>query len=100
MDLSCWMDIEEFRKMDPKLTDEADTKAREIKQKYFNKKYFFGPNSPASREGLDKVCEKFCKLGFLIIDISSNANSCPSEFYRNEMNFIFNFKSITFLHII
>jgi len=93
------MDIEEFRKMDPKLTDEADTKAREIKRKYFNKKYFFGPNSPASREGLDKVCEKFCKLDFLI-NISSNANSCSFEFYRNEMHFILNFRSITLLHII
>lgn len=55
MDLSCWMDIEQLRKLDPKLPDEADTKAREIKQKYFNKKYFFGPNSPATREGLDNV---------------------------------------------
>ena len=49
------MDIEQLRKMDPKLTEEADDKAKEIKQKYFNKKYFFGPNSPASREGLDTV---------------------------------------------
>ena len=49
------MDIEHFRRMDPKEADEADTKAREIKQKYFNKKYFFGPNSPATRDGLDYV---------------------------------------------
>lgn len=49
------MDIEQLRKMDPKLVEDADTKAKDIKQKYFNKKYFFGPNSPASREGLDAV---------------------------------------------
>lgn len=55
MDLSCWMDIEMFRRLDPKQEEEADSKAREIKQKYFNKKYFFGPNSPGSREGLDAV---------------------------------------------
>lgn len=49
------MDIEQLRRMDPKQADEADSKAREIKQRYFNKKYFFGPNSPATREGLDTV---------------------------------------------
>lgn len=55
LDLNCWTDIETFRKLDPELKDEADEKAREIKQKYFNKKYFFGPNSPATKEGLNEV---------------------------------------------
>ena len=66
LDLSCWMDIEHLRKMDPKMKDEADEKAKEIKQKYFNKKYFFGPNSPASREGLDSVS---CTAMFIALNV-------------------------------
>lgn len=54
-DLNCWSDIEQFRRLPPDATSAADTKAREIKTKYLNKRYFFGPNSPATREGLDQI---------------------------------------------
>ena len=62
------MDIEHFRRMDPKEADEADIKAREIKQKYFNKKYFFGPNSPATRDGLDNVSSVKYHAAWLLVD--------------------------------
>ena len=32
-----------------------DAKAVEVKDKYLTKKYFFGPNSPAGKEGQEKV---------------------------------------------
>ena len=32
-----------------------DSKAKDIKVKYFTKKYFFGPNSPAGKAGQEKV---------------------------------------------
>ena len=35
-----------------------ELKAKEIKVKYMNKKYFFGPNSPAGRQGQEKVGDK------------------------------------------
>lgn len=67
-----------FRRLDPNNTEEADKMAKDIKQKYFNKKYFFGPNSPATREGLDKVTykkhnpidagEEFCVIYTLTTD--------------------------------
>jgi len=36
-----------------------DAKAKEIKTKYLNKKYFFGPNSPAGKDGQNKVARCF-----------------------------------------
>lgn len=46
---------------DPRIpyTDEKrrDMKAKEIKTKYLNKKYFFGPHSPAGRAGQEKVMQ-------------------------------------------
>ena len=55
MDLLCWMDIEQFRRMPEKEERKRDVKAKELKNKYLNKKYFFGPNSPAGKESQDKV---------------------------------------------
>lgn len=55
MDLMCWLDIEEFRKVLHKDTEESDGKAKDIKNKYLNDKYIFGPNSPATREEQEKV---------------------------------------------
>ena len=48
-DLMCWMDIESFRRTPYLEANKRDSKAKDIKSKYLNKKYFFGPNSPASR---------------------------------------------------
>ncbi|XP_051058501.1 regulator of G-protein signaling 22 [Phodopus roborovskii] len=48
MDLSCWIDIEQFRRIPFNDQKQREAKAIYIKNKYLNKKYFFGPSSPAS----------------------------------------------------
>ncbi|XP_053852109.1 regulator of G-protein signaling 22 isoform X1 [Vidua macroura] len=55
MDLMCWLDIEAFRKMLQKDKEKSDEKSKDIKIKYLNNKYFFGPNSPATREQQEKL---------------------------------------------
>lgn len=49
-DLMCWMEIEAFRGIP--VSDKAirDIKAKQLRSHYFNKKYFFGPSSPATKE--------------------------------------------------
>ena len=46
----CWMEIEAYRGIP--VGDKAirDIKAKQLRNHYFNKKYFFGPNSPATKE--------------------------------------------------
>ncbi|XP_066235314.1 regulator of G-protein signaling 22 isoform X2 [Saccopteryx leptura] len=48
MDLMCWTDIEQFRRITYRDQKQREAKSISIKNKYLNKKYFFGPNSPAS----------------------------------------------------
>ncbi|NXI91260.1 RGS22 protein, partial [Psophia crepitans] len=55
MDLMCWLDIEHFRKMLHKDKEKREEKSKDIKNKYLNKKYFFGPNSPATREQQEQL---------------------------------------------
>ncbi|XP_021242352.1 regulator of G-protein signaling 22 isoform X2 [Numida meleagris] len=55
MDLMCWLDIEQFRKMLHRDKEKREEKSKEIKNKYLNKKYFFGPNSPATREQQEQL---------------------------------------------
>ncbi|NXG03467.1 RGS22 protein, partial [Sakesphorus luctuosus] len=55
MDLMCWLDIEEFRKMFHEDKEKSDEKSKDIKNKYLNNEYFFGPNSPATREQQEKL---------------------------------------------
>ncbi|KAM6281023.1 regulator of G-protein signaling 22 [Porphyrio hochstetteri] len=55
MDLMCWLDIEQFRKMLHEDKEKREEKFKDIKNKYLNKKYFFGPNSPATREQQEKL---------------------------------------------
>ncbi|KAL8181849.1 UNVERIFIED_CONTAM: hypothetical protein K2H54_032162 [Gekko kuhli] len=54
-DLMCWIDIEQFRRMLHKDKKQREDKSKEIKNKYLNKKYFFGPNSPATKEEQEQV---------------------------------------------
>ncbi|XP_041045176.1 regulator of G-protein signaling 22-like [Carcharodon carcharias] len=49
MDLKCWLDIEYFRRIPHNEKDNRDVKSKEIKSKYLNRKYFFGPSSPATK---------------------------------------------------
>nr|XP_045000020.1 regulator of G-protein signaling 22 isoform X1 [Jaculus jaculus] len=48
IDLMCWIDIEQFRRILFKDQSQREAKSIYIKNKYLNKKYFFGPRSPAS----------------------------------------------------
>lgn len=49
-DLMCWMDIEAYRGISAKEDSMREYKARQLRKKYLNKQYYFGPNSPASKE--------------------------------------------------
>ncbi|NXI54125.1 RGS22 protein, partial [Chloroceryle aenea] len=55
MDLMCWLDIEQFRKMLHKDKEQREEKSKDIKTKYLNKKYFFGPSSPATKEQQEQL---------------------------------------------
>ncbi|XP_055476259.1 regulator of G-protein signaling 22 isoform X4 [Psammomys obesus] len=48
IDLMCWIDIEQFRRILFKDQSQREKKSIYIKNTYLNKKYFFGPRSPAS----------------------------------------------------
>ena len=54
-DLMCWMEIEAFRGIPPKDGYLRDLKARELRMRYFTKKYLLGPRSPASKEAQRQV---------------------------------------------
>jgi len=51
----CWMEIEAFRGIPVSDKHVRDLKARQLRSKYFNKKYLFGPNSPASKDAQRQV---------------------------------------------
>ncbi|XP_054446113.1 regulator of G-protein signaling 22 [Pteronotus mesoamericanus] len=55
MDLMCWTDIEQFRRITYRDQKQREAKSIYIKNKYLNKKYFFGPNSPASLRQQDQI---------------------------------------------
>ncbi|XP_008573000.1 PREDICTED: regulator of G-protein signaling 22 [Galeopterus variegatus] len=55
MDLMCWTDIEQFRRIIYRDQNQREAKSIYIKNKYLNKKYFFGPNSPASPYQQDQI---------------------------------------------
>ncbi|XP_073535721.1 regulator of G-protein signaling 22 isoform X2 [Phyllobates terribilis] len=50
MDLRCWLDLEHLRRGSHKNKEERLEASKDIKDKYLNKKYFFGPNSPATSD--------------------------------------------------
>ncbi|XP_053323726.1 regulator of G-protein signaling 22 isoform X2 [Spea bombifrons] len=73
MDLQCWIDLEQFRRMDYKEKEKRHEKSIEIKNKYLNKKYFFGPNSPATRDQQEQVMQLAGGWGKILHDrLSSN----------------------------
>ncbi|XP_075682065.1 regulator of G-protein signaling 22 [Rhinoderma darwinii] len=55
MDLKCWLDLERLRRASHKKKEERLETSKDIKNKYLNKKYFFGPNSPATRDQQEQV---------------------------------------------
>jgi len=60
----CWMEIEHFRSMSICETKLRDTKARQIRKQFFNKGYFFGPQSPANKEQQLQVCVSVCLISY------------------------------------
>ena len=54
-DLACWTALESLRRVGHGRGQQRDATAKHIKSTFLTKKYFFGPNSPASRAGQDKV---------------------------------------------
>ncbi|XP_045310041.1 regulator of G-protein signaling 22 isoform X10 [Leopardus geoffroyi] len=55
VDLMCWTDIEQFRRIIYRDRKQREAKSIYIKDKYLNKKYFFGPQSPASLYQQDQI---------------------------------------------
>ncbi|XP_044150762.1 regulator of G-protein signaling 22 [Bufo gargarizans] len=55
MDLKCWLDLEHLRRGSHRKKEERLETSKDIKNKYLNKKYFFGPNSPATRDQQEQV---------------------------------------------
>ena len=49
-DLMCWMEIEYFRGIPIIEKKMKDNKARQIRKQFFNRQYFFGPQSPANKQ--------------------------------------------------
>nr|XP_021136389.1 regulator of G-protein signaling 22 isoform X2 [Columba livia] len=73
MDLMCWLDIEQFRKMLHKDKEKREEKSKDIKNKYLNKKYFFGPNSPATKEQQEQLIRSGGGWGQILHDRLSAA---------------------------
>ena len=57
-DLMAWTDMETFRRVPRFMEEKRDKKAREIRENWLGKKYFFGPDSPATREGRNLVSNR------------------------------------------
>ncbi|XP_078395898.1 regulator of G-protein signaling 22-like [Cetorhinus maximus] len=68
MDLKCWLDIEYFRRIPHNEKDNRDIKSKEIKSKYLNRKYFFGPSSPATKVQQHEVMKLAGGWGKLLHD--------------------------------
>ncbi|XP_062424307.1 regulator of G-protein signaling 22 [Rhea pennata] len=72
-DLMCWLDIEQFRRMLHKDKEKREEKSKDIKNKYLNKKYFFGPSSPATREQQEELMRSGGGWGQILHDQVSPA---------------------------
>ncbi|XP_078071637.1 regulator of G-protein signaling 22 [Mustelus asterias] len=55
MDLNCWLDIDYYMTITYNDKKNKDIKSKEIINKYLNRKYFFGPSSPATKEQQNEV---------------------------------------------
>ncbi|XP_077349225.1 regulator of G-protein signaling 22 [Lithobates pipiens] len=73
MDLMCWLDLEQLRRMPHKDKETRQEKSKDIKNKYLNKKYFFGPNSPATRDQQEQVMNLAGGWGKILHDRLSSA---------------------------
>ncbi|XP_058503200.1 regulator of G-protein signaling 22 [Solea solea] len=53
--LTCWLDLERYKRTRPKDKTVNRERSSHIAAKYLNRKYFFGPESPASTEQQDEI---------------------------------------------
>lgn len=73
LDLNCWLDIENFRRIPHTESEDRVNKSKDIKSKYLNRKYFFGPSSPATIEQQHEVMKLAGGWGMLLHEqLSSN----------------------------
>ncbi|XP_063055994.1 regulator of G-protein signaling 22, partial [Engraulis encrasicolus] len=66
MDLLCWLDLEQLRRTSSHQRDQKLQLSRSIKTKYLNKKYFFGPSSPATKHQQEEIMRLAGGLGQLL----------------------------------
>lgn len=62
MDLMCWLDIEQYKRLPQKDRAQREDRSKDIRSGYISRKYFFGPNSPASREEQEEVPSPFAPV--------------------------------------
>ncbi|XP_071372774.1 regulator of G-protein signaling 22 [Centroberyx affinis] len=53
--LTCWLDLEQYRRIPQKEKAVRQEKSSHIATKYLTRKYFFGPDSPASAEQQNNI---------------------------------------------
>ncbi|XP_075069958.1 regulator of G-protein signaling 22 isoform X2 [Mixophyes fleayi] len=73
LDLMCWIDLEQLRRIPHKEKERRLEKSKDIKNKYLNKKYFFGPNGPATRDQQEQVMLLAGGWGKILHDCLSSA---------------------------
>ncbi|XP_060133669.1 regulator of G-protein signaling 22 isoform X2 [Zootoca vivipara] len=66
IDLTCWLDIEQFRRMLHRNKELREAKSKDIKNKYLNRKYFFGPGSPATKMEQEQIMKSNGGWGYLL----------------------------------
>ena len=55
VDIMFWMEVESFRRIPSNETKLRNAKAKLIRSQYLTKNYYFGVNSPASKEGQNRL---------------------------------------------
>ena len=68
----CWMEIEAFRGVP--VSDKAirNIQAKQLKSRYLNKTYLFGPNSPVTKEAQRQV-------QLIILNANSDYHLCSCD---------------------
>ncbi|XP_040899864.1 regulator of G-protein signaling 22 [Toxotes jaculatrix] len=70
--LTCWLDLEQYRRTPQKDKAVKQERSSHIATKYLNKKYFFGPDSPASTEQQNDILHLAGGLERLRLECLSN----------------------------
>ncbi|XP_067365731.1 regulator of G-protein signaling 22 [Channa argus] len=70
--LTCWLDLEQYRRTSQKVMAVKQERSSHITTKYLNKKYFFGPDSPASTEQQNDILRLAGGLERLKLECLSN----------------------------